>query len=219
MAPRLGLDSTQIGKGDEMGFTHQYSRIAGFALTAAAMFTTITTTAQTVISNETLVTTTFVVNKTVTTVKCGKRGCTAKTPMLKSIPASCPAALGQTCTFHIAFDAKVALTFPCAEEDCLGPSPTTDYQFLVDGLPPTIGPTDAQGDYLFARNVETYSHTLPLPEFSRQSFPASVIATVTNTNSKNHTIDVNIECTDTNGEGGCEAIARWSTMRVDVFEP
>jgi hypothetical protein len=209
--------------------------IQGFPLTArcvvaaAVMFTAITMTAQTVVSNETLVTTTFVVNKTGATAKCGKRGCTAKTPMLKSILVTCPAAIGQTCTFHIALDAQVSLTFPpCAsilssrQEEarqipCTGPSPTTSYQFLVDGLAPTIGPTDGQGDYLFARNVQTESDNIPF--FSRQSFAASVITTVANTNSNNHTIDVNIRCSDTAEEFGCEAIAHSSTMRVDVFEP
>jgi hypothetical protein len=200
-----------------MSLTHQYSPLTRFALAAAVTFATTTMTAQTVISNETQVTTTFVVNKTDVTVKCGKPGCTAKTPMLKSIPVTCPAAMGQTCTFHIAFDAKVSLTFPCAG-DCSGPSPTTSYQFLVDGLAPAIGPTDGQGNYQFASNVETASHFSPF-HFSRQSFAASVIATVTNTNSNNHTIDVNIRCHDTATEGGCEAIAHWSTMRVDVFEP
>ena len=199
-----------------MSLTHQYSRMAGFALAAAVLFATITMTAQTVISNETQVTTTFVVNKADVIAKCGKLGCTAKTPMLKSIPVTCPAAIGQTCTFHIALDAKVSLTFPCGGE-CTGPSPTTSYQFLVDGLAPTIGPTDGEGDYLFARNVQTDSQSSPY--FSRQSFTASVIATVTNTNSNNHTIDVNIGCHDTVGDGGCEAVAHSSTMRVDVFEP
>jgi hypothetical protein len=206
-----------LPKGEEMSLTNQHSRMAGFAFAAALMFTTITMRAQTVISNETQVTTTFVVNKTVATAKCGEPNCAAMTPVLKSIPVICPAAIGQTCTFHIALDAKVSLTFPCGEEQCTGPSPTASYQFLVDGLAPTIGPTDGQGDYLFARNVQTDSQSFPY--FSRQSFAASVIATVTNTNSNNHTIDLNIRCRDTALDGGCEAIAHSSTMRVDVFEP
>ena len=200
-----------------MGFLRLFETIGGLTLVALSLITTPGATAQTVISNEAQVTTTFVVNKTDATAKCGKPGCTAKTPILKAIPVTCPAAIGQTCTFHIAFDAKVSLTFPCAG-DCAGPSPTTSYQFLVDGLAPAIGPTDGQGDYQFASNVETVSHFVPF-HFSRQSFAASVIATVTNTNSNNHTIDVNIRCHDTAAEGGCEAIAHWSTMRVDVFEP
>jgi hypothetical protein len=203
-----------------MKLAHWVPRAAGFATAVAVTFTAITMKAQTVISNETLVTTTFVVNKTDATAKCGKSGCRASAPILKSIGVTCPAAIGETCTFHIAFDAKVSLTYPNPQGGSPGLSPTASYQFLVDGLAPSVGPTDGQGGYLFARNVLTE------PEYanasSRQSFGASVIATVKNTSSNNHSIDVNIRCHDASGvdgDEGCEATAHWSTMRVDVFEP
>jgi hypothetical protein len=169
--------------------------------------------AQTVISNETLVTTTFVVNKTTATAKCDKKGCTAHAPMLKSIPVTCPAPIGQTCTFHIALDARIALT--TEGSICFGTSGSNSYQFLVDGAPPTIGPIDPAGNYLFALNVTACPEGLG----SSQSFPASVISTVTNTNSNSHTIDLNLVCRDSIKQGGCEAISHNSTMRVDVFEP
>jgi len=197
-----------------MSLTHQFSRMAGVILAAAAIFT-MTMKAQTVISNENLVTTTFVVSKTDATAKCGTPSCTAKTPMLKSIPVTCPAAIGHTCTVHIAFDAKVSLGSICTM--CEGPASVAAYQFLVDGVPPTIGPTDSHGNYLFADNVIT-DGKVQEGRSNRQSYPASVIAAVTNTSSPGHLIDVNLLCRG-NGFGGCAAVAHWSTMRVDVFEP
>jgi hypothetical protein len=182
---------------------------------------TVTMSAQTVIANETQVGTTFVVSKTLATAKCDTPNCSAAASMLKSIPVTCPAAIGVSCTFHIALVAKVSLGIHC--DGCAGASPASGYQFLVDGLPPTIGPTDLRGNYLIARNVFTDGeNTGKLSFLSRQSYAASVIATVTNTDSNSHTIDVNITCRDAFvlvPQGGCEATAHDSTMRVDVFIP
>jgi hypothetical protein len=202
---------------------HQFSRMAGLALAACIVFTTITITmnAQTVISNESPAGFAFVANKTLATAKCDTPKCSATASMLKSIPVTCPAAIGQTCTFYISLVSKVSIGIHC--KFCFGGGPAAGYQFLVDGLPPSVGPTDAQGGYLFARNAFTGGENTGSPSYlSRQSFAASVIATVTNTDSNNHSIDVNITCRDAfvlQPQGGCEAIAHDSTMRVDVFEP
>ena len=153
---------------------------------------------QTILSNESLVTTTFVVNKSAATARCGKAGCTAAKSMLESIPVNCPAPTGQTCTFHIALDAKVSMSYKFYEAS-EGSGPIGFYQFLIDGAPPTLGPTDVHGNYLFERNVITQSEQNKLPD--RQSYPGSVI---TSTQSGNHTIDVKIVCTDDLGQGGCE---------------
>jgi len=174
--------------------------------------------AQTIISNETLVTSTLVVNKTVAAAKCSTAGCSAKSPMLTSIPVTCPAATGKTCTFHIQLDAKVETSFPC-NAGCFATGPKTSFQFLVDGTAPAPGPVEGDGYYLFGKNVAAVSEQTGQLYFARQSYPASVVSTVTNTNSNNHTIDVNVGCTDTSKFGGCEAIAHFSTMRIDVFEP
>ncbi len=174
----------------------------------------------TIISNESLVTagTTFVVNKTTATAKCDTVGCSTSTPMLVSIPVTCPAATGQTCTFHISLDAKIDVSFPC-DFECYATGPETSYRFLVDGTAPNPGPTDAKGNYLFGNNVGAVSENTGKAFLSRQSYPASVVATVTNTTSGNHTIDVNLECADKSMFGGCMASAHWSTMKVDVYEP
>jgi hypothetical protein len=194
--------------------------IAGLTLLTLSIAVAPAAKGQTVISNETLVTTTFVVNKQDATAKCGKPGCHAKTTVLTAIPVTCPVPTGQTCTFHIFMDTKTSITSHCGTEGCLGPGPAGSYQFLVDGTAPTIGPTDENGYYLFAKNVVSTSNDGSFYRYaSRQGYPASVLAGVTNSSSNNHTIDVNLACADANHEGGCEVTARWSTTRVDVFEP
>ena len=176
-----------------------FACIAGLAL-AVLTSRTVVVKAQTVISNETLVTTTLVVNKHNATAECRKTGCSATRSMFAPISVICPAAAEQTCTFHISVDAKVFL-FSGAEGF---------YQFLVDGLAPTIGPTSEEGRYLFV-------DACCLPP--RQGYPAAVVTTVTNSSSNSHTIALNVGCADTDDTGGCAATAHSSTMRVDVFEP
>jgi len=174
--------------------------------------------AQTIISNETLATTTFVVSETSVTASCKKGGCTASSPMLQSIPVTCPAAIGKTCTLHIDLQAKVATSFPGPKGNA-GAGPSAFYQFSVDDAPPNPGPTDSKGNYLFGRSVSTAAEGNKTGFYSRQNYPASVVATVTNKSSSNHTIDVALVCQAENLETGCVAQGGWATMRIDVFEP
>jgi hypothetical protein len=196
-----------------MRFPHLFETIGGLTLVALSLIAT-PGTAQTVISNETLVTTTFVVNKKIATAQCGSTGCRAKTSMFAPIPVTCPAASGQTCTLHISLDTKVLVN---CNGGNVGSGPTGFYEFLVDGLAPTIGPTEKNGEYIFEQNVTLFCGSLG----ARQSYPASVLATVTNSKSnQNHTIVVNVGCAATNpNDIGCEATSHSTTMRVDVFEP
>ena len=183
-------------------------------VTTSAMFTPTTMTAQTVINDETLVTTTFVVNKDSRTAKCGRAGCGARIPMFAPIHVICPASNGQTCTVHISLDTKTSVVLGCG--NCGGSGTTGFFQFLVDDAAPTIGPTDEHGDYLF----EKYGYTGGTPSTAaRQSYPASVLTTVTNSNSNTHTITVSLGCRDAGRTGGCAATAHWTSMRVDVFRP
>jgi hypothetical protein len=132
-----------------------------------------------------------------------------KTAMFAPLSVTCPAATGQTCTFHIFLDAKASVGGFCN----LCPGGGIDYfQFLVDGAAPTIGPTDAQGFYRFAQNITGF-----VDNEIRQSFPASVVASVTNSSSNNHTVTLSVACKSIN-TGGCET-AHASTLSVDVFEP
>jgi hypothetical protein len=182
---------------------------------ALTFIATVGVQAQTIISNEKLVTTTFVVDTSSATAKCVKAGCAAQAPILTAIPVNCPAAIGGTCTFHIALDSRIDVALPCLGSDCTGSSGARNsYQFLVDGKPPVPGPTDAQGYYVFAKVVWSVT-AFP----SRYPFPATIVASVTNISSQDHTIDVNLQCVDVFKFSGCGLIAASTTMRVDVFEP
>jgi hypothetical protein len=194
------------------------AHIVEFALVAISFLTTQPVIAQT-ISNETLVTTTFVVNKHGATAKCGTNGCSATTSWLGPVAVTCPAVAERTCAFHISLDAKISISFGCDGQNCASEGPLGFYQLAVDDAPPTIGPTDKDGDYIFEKSVFTTSTSDGEVLRDRQSYPASVLASVTNTNSNSHTIVVNLGCVDDQKLGGCEATAHWSTMRVDVFEP
>jgi len=194
-----------------MKLPHRFENIAGLTLVALSLLATAPAMAQTIISNETLVTTTFVVNRKPATAYCGGTGCRATVSMFAPLLVSCPASTGQTCTFHISLDTKVSIGFA---NGCCTLGPTGFYQFLVDGVAPTIGPTTKHGDYLFEKNV-----LLSVPVASRQSYPASVLTAVTNSSSNSHTISVKLGCQDADNEGGCQATAYSTTMRVDVFEP
>ena len=177
----------------------------------------VTVKAQTIISNEQLVTSTFVINTSSVIVKCLKPECIAQSQLLSTIPVTCPAAIGGTCTFHIALDSRIDVALPCGGLDCFGTSQAINsYQFLIDGVPPLPGPTDQQGYYVFSKN--TYSFTA-FP--SRQPYPAAIVAIVTNSDSQNHTIDVNLRCTNvqTLTGTGCGLVSDSTQMRVDVFEP
>lgn len=203
-----------------MRLSYAFQIIGGLTLAALSLIATAAP-AQTVISNETLVTTTFVVNKTAETAKCRFAGCRAKKAMFAPISVTCPAATGQTCTFHISLDAKDSVTFVCGQNGCYGSGPLGFYQFLVDGIAPSIGPTDGGGYYIFEKNVFTTSDDGGNAFVSRESYPASVLAGVKNISSNSHMIGVSVGCSDINriSTGGCEATSHWSTMRVDVFEP
>jgi len=198
-----------------MTLTHRFPHITGFALGVAVMFAAITMKAQTVISNETLATTTLVVNSAKVVAKCGRTGCMASSPMLTSIPVNCPAAIGATCTFDISLNTTVTVSLPCGGSGCSGWAGENSYQFLVDGAAPVPGPTDdAEGDYIFAEFPYSSSDFA-----TRVSNPASVVASVTNSSSQNHVVNVTLRCTDIDNQGGCGIETHGTTMRIEVFEP
>ena len=193
-----------------MKIPRRFQNTAGLSLVALSMLAASATRAQT-ISNETLATTTFVVNKKSATARCYATHCRAKTSMFAPVQVICPAAAGRTCTFHISLDTKTSVGYPPSYGQA-GGGPTGFYQFLVDGAAPTIGPTDREGIYLFERNI--YDDGL-----DRLNLPASVLAAVKNVSSNSHTITVNVGCVDTQNLGACWVAAYSTTIRVDVFEP
>jgi hypothetical protein len=197
----VGRDKiTPLSGGSKMKLSPMFETIVGLALLLALVVVS-NATAQTVISNETLVTTTFVVNKKIAQAYCFKSPCQAQAPMFAAIPVVCPAATGHTCTFHISLDAQIYWLL----------GTRNSYRFLIDGAAPTIGPTDQHGVYVFQRKGE-----LNVPDV--QSCLASVVTTVTNSSSNTHKIKVDLGCSTFNSSE-CQTAAHSSTMRVDVFEP
>jgi hypothetical protein len=108
-----------------MRFSHLFETTTGLTLVVLALIAPPTAPAQTIISNEALVSTTFVVNKTSETAKCGKPGCQAITSMFAAIPVLCPAPMGKTCTFHI------FLGFPQTRERPVEWTPKLRHTLLV----------------------------------------------------------------------------------------
>jgi hypothetical protein len=194
--------------GDKELSMRLYTGIAGFVLAVAL---TPQSGAQTVtISNEKLVSTTFVVARTNTMASCQGEGCVAKpVPMFKPIHVICPAAIDNSCTLNITLDAHAGIN---SDEDVLGDEGR--YQFLVDGAAPVPGPTDG-GFYTFS----AYSGGFQSSFDTRQSYSASVVGRVINSRSKEHKIEVSVSCKDVSLLGGCSATTHYSTMRIDVFEP
>ena len=186
------------------------------AIALIVLLSTYEARAQVVMSNEKLDTTTLVVdNKNLVTVTCSIPGCSAEAPIMSAVPVTCPAAEGGTCTFHMSFVANVGSDIPGCSRSCQGTSGASNrYQFLVDSAAPLPGPTNPHGWYLFGRNVFS-----DVPFNSQISYPASVVARVTNSGSQKHLVQVNLGCVDLLKFGGCRAVARESTLRVDVFEP
>ena len=156
--------------------------------------------AQTVISNEKLVSTTFVVVEKHKVAFCSQGGCTAKVAMFDPVMITCPGTSEQTCTIHIVLDGKVTIG--------LGDS---FYQFLIDDAAPTIGPTGKNGAYTIVSENRVVS-----PD-SRFSMPASVVGTVVNSESNTHSIAVSVGCH--RDSYPCQIDSNATTMRVDIFQP
>lgn len=154
--------------------------------------------AQTVISNETLVPngTTLVVSKTPVTVDCNGT-CSSQKPLFSPVSINCP---DSTCTVH------VALTIQFSDDGGQIYS-----KFLIDSAAPTPGPTDSSGFYPLFENVQGFIN----PPIT--SAPAAIVATV---GSGTHSLQVSLACTGINNDNdGCGAVATSSTLRVDVFTP
>ena len=73
-----------------MKFPHIFENIAALALLVLSLLATPAATAQTVLSNETLVSTTLVVNTQSATARCGKAGCLRKDSHVRHHPGHLP---------------------------------------------------------------------------------------------------------------------------------
>ena len=184
------------------------------AIALAVFATAVLAGAQTVISNETLVSSTFVVLTNGNSAVCNQFGCKVTTGMIGPTSITCPGSTGQTCTLQVSLSATLSASLPCTTT-CLGSGSSAFYQFLVDNAPPSIGPSDQNGDYLVQKGVVTGNSE----QRAIQTSTASVLGSVTNSASDTHQVMVNVGCLATINQQGCKVTPRQITMRVDVFQP
>jgi hypothetical protein len=134
--------------------------------------------------------------------ECSTSGCQATAPVFTP-SIQCPAVAGKTCTYDIQVSAQVSES----------PSDFGQYRFLIDGAPPVQFQTDFSGYF----NWEQQNPNAGLGIWEARSY--AVVATVTNTvASQLHTIEVDIACFDTTGDG-CVGAFGFGDLRVDVFQP
>lgn len=135
-------------------------------------------------------------------VSCNTSECQATAPVFTP-QIQCPAVAGKTCTYHIQVSAQVSET----------PSDFGQYRFLVDGAPPVQFQTDFNGYF----NWEQSNPNAGIGVWEARAY--AVVATVKNSvANQNHTVEVDIACFDTNGDG-CTGAFGFGDLRVDVFEP
>jgi hypothetical protein len=133
---------------------------------------------------------------------CSSAGCQASAPVFTP-QIQCPGVVGKTCTYHIQVSAQVSET----------PNDFGQYRFLVDGVPPIQFQTDFSGYF----NWEQSNPNSGLGVWEARAY--SVVATVkNNVANQNHSVEVDIACFDTDGDG-CIGAFGFGNLRVDVFEP
>jgi hypothetical protein len=97
----------------------------------------------------------------------------------------CPQSAGKTCTLYVHVESQDEVT---ANDNGL-------FKFLVDGLPPSPGPTDGTGLFRWVLNHPDSGNI----EFEARSF--AVVATETNRiPNQTHSVEVDIACEDITGE-------------------
>jgi hypothetical protein len=90
-----------------MKFPDIFEDVAALAWLGVSLVATPAVTAQTIISNETLVSTTLIVNTKDAKAICRTTGCRAKTALFAPINVTCPAATGKTCTFTFSWTRRL----------------------------------------------------------------------------------------------------------------
>jgi hypothetical protein len=194
-----------------------FSRVgsAALAVLAVAVFGTAFASAQsgapvvegrkaptTQLSNRTLQRTGLVVNNSEVSANCSSSGCSASAPVFVK-NTLCPRPAGKSCTLYIHLESQVEVT-------------TNDnglFKFLVDGVPPTPGPTDGTGLVRWVLN-DPDSGSI---EFEARAF--GVVATITNSiANQNHPVEVDIACQDLTGDG-CTASMGFASLNIAVYTP
>jgi hypothetical protein len=194
--------------------TRYFSRV-GSAILAVAVFGTAFASAQsgapvtpgrkaptTQLSNRTLQRSGLVVNTGIVSANCSTSGCSASTAVFVK-NTLCPRPAGKTCTLYINLESQVEVT---TDDNGL-------FKFLVDGVPPSPGPTDGTGLVRWVLG-DPDSGSI---DFEARSF--GVVATITNSiANQNHPVEVDIACQDITCDG-CSASMGFASLNIAVYTP
>jgi hypothetical protein len=155
------------------------------------------------IRNLTLVSTAFRTNAGSVTVSCTPSLCenlgVVVTPSVVHI--ICPQPGGATCTYHIHLETQAAVS---ANDSGV-------FQFLVDGVAPTPGPTDFRG--FFAWDTADPNSTV------MQARSYAVVAQVTNSQANQpHSVEVEFGCVDETGDG-CSSTMGLASISIALYKP
>jgi hypothetical protein len=151
------------------------------------------------VGNRTLQRTAFQTNGDSVGASCATSGCEAKAPIFVRT-AQCDGAIGKTCTLYIHVDSQVSVSN----------LDVGAFKFLVDGVPPTPGPTGDTGSV-------GWNGASSSAFYEAHSF--AVVAYVTNkTVNQQHTIEVDVDCFDEGGDG-CVTDAGFATLQATVYTP
>jgi hypothetical protein len=178
------------------------------AVIVSMMFLALATSsnAQTVtLLNRALRRTAFQTNNLSVSASCAAVGCTTSVPIFMPILAmQCPVAAGATCTIYAHLETHAKLSFLDSGQ----------FRFLIDGVPPIPGPTDAAGLFIWLSN-DPDSGVVSL-----ESHSYAVVAQVTNAVANQlHTIQVHIGCTDQDASGSCAATSGFANLEANVYTP
>jgi hypothetical protein len=156
----------------------------------------------TILSNRVLQRSAFETNNSNVTTTCSTSGCGTSTAVfLKNV--LCPQPAGRTCTLYVHVESQDEVT---ANDNGL-------FKFLVDGRPPSPGPTDGTGLFRWVLNDPDSGNI----EFEARSF--AVVATVRNRfPNQTHSVEVDIACEDITGDG-CTAAMGLASLNLGIYTP
>ncbi|MCU1304085.1 MAG: hypothetical protein JWQ87_4369 [Candidatus Sulfotelmatobacter sp.] len=155
------------------------------------------------IRNLTLVSTAFRTSAGPVTVSCTPSLCenlgVIVTPSVVHIV--CPQLAGATCAYYIHVETQASVS---ANDSGI-------FQFLVDGVAPTPGPTDFHG--FFAWDTADPNSTV------MQARSYAVVALVTNSQAnQSHSVEVEFGCVDETGDG-CSSTMGLASMSIALYRP
>lgn len=191
----LATVATVIGRGRLLAQVGNASRHANTSSTAASQDANL--------NPHRLISTTLRTNAGTTTVSCTSSLCENLGLVFEPSVAfiKCPHAAGGTCTYYLHLETQVSVSS----------LDTGVFEFLVDGVAPSPGPTDAMG--FFAWDASDPNSSI----LQARSF--AVVAQVTNSASnQTHSIEVQFGCIDTTGDG-CSATKGLTSMSIGLYTP